>query len=123
MTREKLAFRTFEPKSKLQRILLRPVVLVQQRRAGRIILTRRGIRCGRFGLAPGSQVDLGRAHLFVPIGQQLGATSQLVGDIEQLLGESLLRQARQELASNPKVCLRALTFGDERVGGLLDSIV
>ena len=57
------------------------------------------------------------------IDQQFGATIQLVGDIEQMLGQAVRRQARQQLPSDPKVYFGACAFGNERIGRLLNPVV
>ena len=72
---------------------------------------------------PALQVDCGYPYFLVVIYQQFGAPIQLVGDIEQMFGQAVRSQARQQLPANPKVYFRALAFGDERIGRLLNSVV
>ena len=62
-------------------------------------------------------------HFLVAIDQQCGAPIELVCNIEQMLGEAVRRHARQQHSANPKVCPRALAFGDERIGRLLNTVV
>jgi hypothetical protein len=47
----------------------------------------------------------------------------LVGNIEQMLGETVRRHAREQHSANPKVVPRALAFRDERIGCLLNTVV
>ena len=47
----------------------------------------------------------------------------MVGDIEEMFARALLRQARQQQPSNPKVLPRTLTFRDQRIGRLLNPVV
>ncbi len=72
---------------------------------------------------PGPQVDCGHLYFLVAIDQQCGPPIQLVGDIEQMFGDAVRRQVRQQRSANPKVFSHALAFGDERIGRLLNTVV
>src|SRR5260370_23634793 len=48
---------------------------------------------------------------------------KLVGDIERMLGELILSHTLQQHSANSKVCPRALAFGDERIGRLMNTVV
>ncbi len=40
-----------------------------------------------------------------------------------MFGEAVRRHARQQHSANPKVCHRALAFGDKRIRRLLNTVV
>ena len=40
-----------------------------------------------------------------------------------MFGKAIRRHARQQHPANPKVCRRALAFGDERISRLLNPVV
>lgn len=55
-------------------------------------------------------------HFLAVIDQQFGAPIQLVGDIEQMFGQAVGCQTRQQCSTDPKVYFGARAFGDQRVG-------
>ena len=62
-------------------------------------------------------------RLLVAVDQQCGAPVQLIGDIEQMLGELVRRHIRQQRAADAQVNVGAVLVGNERIRRLLDAVV
>ena len=103
VTAQKLALRAFEPHAERQLVLVAPIPFVQQRHAGRKIVTRRRIGRRSFGLSPSSQIDRRHLRFLAPVDQPCGAATELVRHIEQMLGEIVLGHVREQHAAHAQV--------------------
>ena len=62
-------------------------------------------------------------RFLVAVDQQSGSPIELARDIEQMLGELVLRRAREQRAADSQVDVGTAPFRDERIRGLLDPVV
>ncbi len=87
-----------------------PVAFVEQGHAGHEIDARGRIGRRRLGLSPGAQLDRRHLRFLVPVDQQRGAPTEVVGDIEQMLGEFVRRHVRQQQTPDAQVDFGTLRF-------------